>query len=190
MLDNPKYQMWGIGVRLSEVSSAILRVQLGKLPDIINSMCSFKNELRELVLSYPGVKVQHSDDPSGDSGGFLKIIFDYPEYSYKFKEGLIKHGIKTRHDAYYPIHMEEWGLHIYYNIPSLVEKKPFSGRYSVWDLRENSFAKDYTYGKGTLPQLDRYVESTVLFCVASILSEEEKMFILEAFEKTLKETLW
>jgi 8-amino-3,8-dideoxy-alpha-D-manno-octulosonate transaminase len=86
--------------------------------------------------------------------------------------------------------MEEWGLHIYYNIPSLVAKKPFSGRYSVWDLRENGFAKDYQYGKGTLPNLDKYVESTVLFCVASILDDEQKQFIKEAFEKTLKEVIW
>jgi 8-amino-3,8-dideoxy-alpha-D-manno-octulosonate transaminase len=190
MLDDPNYQAWGIGVRLSEIASAVLRAQLKKLPEIINAMCTFKNELKDLVLSFPGTKVQHSDDPKGDSGGFLKITFDYPDNSWKFKEGLIKYGIKTKHDAYYPIHMEEWGLHIYYNIPSLVAKKPFSGRYSVWDLRENGFAKDYQYGKGTLPNLDKYVESTVLFCVASILDDEQKQFIKEAFEKTLKEVIW
>ena len=187
ILFDEQYQGWGIGCRMTEITAAMLRQQLKKLPRIIKAMGDFKNELKDQLKSCKGIKTRKVDDPSGDSGGFLKMIFDDPEKSFQFKEKLFEYGIKLKHDAYYPIHMTEWGLHIYYNLPSLVNKRPFSGGYSVWQLKENEFAKDYTYDKGTLPKLDDYVNRTMLFCIASILSVEEKAFIKDVFDKCCKD---
>jgi len=91
--------------------------------------------------------------------------------------------------GFYPIHMTEWGLHIYYNLPALVHKRPSMGDRSVWDLYENRFAKDYTYGKGTLPYLDALIEKTILFCIASNLNDQHKEVIREAFIKTCDQLL-
>ncbi len=189
VLDRPELQLWGIGCRLSDLAAAMARVQLKKLPGIIERMRTFKHELTGILTSYYGMRPRHVADPSGESGGFLKITFDNKDLSHLFKEKLITNGIKVADKGFYPIHMEEWGLHIYYNLPSLVHKRPSMGELSVWELAENSFAKDYTYGIGTLPYLDSLVERTVLFCIASNLNKEHKSVIRKAFILTCDELL-
>ncbi|MBT6999462.1 MAG: aminotransferase class V-fold PLP-dependent enzyme, partial [Prolixibacteraceae bacterium] len=183
-IENKDYQFWGIGCRMSEVTAAIVRVQLKKIGLITSSMRNFKYQLIEIISGYKGISTRYVADPSGDSGGFLKMIFDTKEMAFNFRDGLIENGIKVRQGGYYPVHMLDWGLHIYSNITALVGKKSFCGHHSVWELQENEFAKDYKYEKGTLPVLDSFVERTTLFCVASKLSDEHKTLIKKAFTKT------
>ena len=187
IMDDPQYQLWGIGVRMSEVTAAILRVQLKKLPSIVASMRGFKYEIKKLLAGLPGVSTRTVADPDGDSGGFLKIIFDDPARSLQFRQALLDNGIKVRQAGFYPIHMSDWGLHIYYKIPGLANKRSINGHHSVWELQENSFAREYTYQKGLLPQLDSYVERTVLFCIASKLEQHHKDLIINAFKKAIEE---
>jgi len=184
VLDRPELQLWGIGCRISDLAAAMARVQLKKLPTIVGRMRDFKHELVEIINQYKGLRPRKIADPAGESGGFLKMTFENRDTSYRFKELLLKNGIHVADKGFYPIHMEEWGLHIYYNLPSLVEKRPSMGSMSVWELSENSFARDYTYGKGTLPYLDSLIEKTVLFCIASNLNDEHKEVIRDAFIKT------
>ncbi len=184
VLDDPELQLWGIGCRMSELAAAMGRVQLKKLPDITGRMRTFKNELKDLINDYEGITTRKVADPEGDSGGFLKIIFETRDRAYEFKDALLNNGIEVDQGGFYPIHMEEWGLHIYFNLPNLVNKRTGMGSRSVWELEENSFAKDYQYGKGLLPKLDSYVERTVLFCVASNLTNEHKEIIRNAFITT------
>jgi dTDP-4-amino-4,6-dideoxygalactose transaminase len=184
VLDQPELQLWGIGCRISDLAAAMARVQLKKLPTIIDHMREFKHELVEIISKYKGLRSRKIADPSGESGGFLKMTFGNREKSYQFKELLLKNGIHVADKGFYPIHMDEWGLHIYYNLPSLVHKRPSMGSRSVWELSENRFAHDYTYDKGTLPYLDSLIERTVIFCIASNLNNEHKQVIRDAFKKT------
>jgi 8-amino-3,8-dideoxy-alpha-D-manno-octulosonate transaminase len=187
--ENEDYQYWGIGCRMSEITAAIVRVQLQKIDLITSSMRDFKYELIRIISSYKGISTRHVADPAGDSGGFLKMTFDSKETAFKFRDGLMENGIKVRPAGYYPIHMLDWGLHIYSNIPALVGKKSICGHHSVWELQENEFAKGYTYEKGTLPALDSYVERTVLFCIASKLTDDQKALIKQAFKDTCYQLL-
>ncbi len=184
VFDQPEFQLWGIGCRMSEVTAAILRVQLRKLDTIVSNMRSFKNELKELLRRYEGIETRYVADPEGDGGSFLKMIFQDSETAFRFKDGLISNGISVKKGGFYPIHMTEWGLHIYSKIPALVNKRSYCGHHSAWDLAENSWAKDYTYEEGNLPLLDDYVQRTVLFCIASRLSEDQKSWIKDAFKST------
>lgn len=187
IFDQPNLQRWGIGCRISEVTAAILRVQLRKLGAIVSCMRNFKNELKELLSHYEGIKTRYVADPDGDAGAFLKMIFKDSATALRFKEGLLSNGISVKKGGFYPIHMTEWGLHIYSKIPALVNKRSYCGHHSVWELEENSWAKDYSYEEGTLPALDDYVQRTVLFCIASKLSEGQRSFIKEAFKATCEE---
>jgi len=187
VFDQPDYQLWGIGCRMSEVTSAILRVQLRKLDTIVSNMRSVKNQLKELLAEYEGIETRYVADPDGDGGTFLKMIFKDSETAFQFKEGLISNGITVKKGGFYPIHMTEWGLHIYSNIPALVNKKSICGHHSVWEMKENEWAKDYSYDEGTLPVLDDYVQRTVLFCIASKLTDEQKLVIKDAFRKTCEQ---
>ena len=182
--DSTEYQYWGIGCRMSEVTGAIMREQLKKLDTIVASMRNFKNELKQLLSGYEGIQTRNVADPNGDGGSFLKMIFRDSATAFQFKQGLIDNGISVKAGGFYPIHMTEWGLHIYSKIPALVHKRSFCGHHSVWEIQENSWAKDYSYAEGTLPVLDDYVQRTVLFCIASRMTDEQKDFIKDAFKAT------
>lgn len=188
-LSNENYQFWGLGCRMSELTASIVRVQLRKLELITSSMRNFKYELVDIISAYKGIRNRYVADPQGDSGGFLKMIFDSKETSFKFRDELLAVGIKVRKGGFYPIHMTDWGLHVYFNIPALVNKKSICGHHSVWELEENAFAKNYSYGKGTLPVLDDYTDRTVLFCIASKMTDEQKEWVKSAFVKACNKLL-
>jgi len=185
--DQPDGQLWGIGCRMNEMIAAILRAQLKKLDTITGSMRAFKNELKALLSQHDGIGSRFVEDPDGDAGAFLKIIFNDKSVSLAFNEALMANGIRVREGGFYPVHMTDWGLHIYFNVPSLVNKRSICGHHSVWELEANSWGKDYSYVKGSCPALDSYVERTVIFCIASKLSEEQKVFIKEAFKNSLSQ---
>jgi len=187
VFDQPEYQLWGIGCRMSEVTSAILRVQLRKLDKIVTNMRNLKNELKEILSHYEGIQTRYVADSDGDGGSFLKMIFADSKTAFRFKEGLLSNGISVEKGGFYPIHMTEWGLHIYSKIPALVNKRSYCGHHSVWELEENRWAKDYSYAEGTLPVLDDYVKRTVLFCNASRISDEQREFVREAFKATCEQ---
>lgn len=174
ILDNPELQSWGIGCRMSDLTAAVVRAQLGKLPEITGAMRSMKYELRVILEQYREPMLRWVPDPAGDSGGFLMVTLPDNAMAWSFKEALIANGMVVDRYGFYPIHMEEWGLHMYFNVSSLVNKTPVWGRYSVWDLEENRFARDYSYHRGSLPVLDDLVTRTVLTCVPSRLSEAQK----------------
>ena len=96
VLDQPELQLWGIGCRMSDLAAAMARVQLKKLPDIINRMRSFKHELTGILSSYSGMNPRKVADPGGESGGFLKITFDDKDLSHQFKQKLIEGLLFTR----------------------------------------------------------------------------------------------
>ncbi len=185
--DDKDCQLWGIGYRMNEMVAAVLRVQLSKLPKITGEMRRFKNSLKVILSRYDDVRTRTVADPGGDSGAFLKMTFKDEQTAWAFKDGLIGNGIRVRDNGLYPIHMTEWGFHIYYNNGSLVNKNSICGHHSVWDLKENEFARNVSYAKGTLKHLDDIVERTVIFCIASKLSGGEKKLIRYAFTKTCKD---
>jgi 8-amino-3,8-dideoxy-alpha-D-manno-octulosonate transaminase len=82
----------------------------------------------------------------------------------------------------YPIHMDDWGLHIYYNVASLVNKRGISA-VSPWQMAENRASADISYAKGTCPHLDDRVSRTMIFCVASILTQTDVQDIVAAYRK-------
>ena len=59
--------------------------------------------------------------------------------------------------------MTDWGLHIYYNIPSLVNQASVDGRGFPWKLAENA-GSHYGYEKGTCPVADSLFERSIILC--------------------------
>jgi len=184
--EDPEGQLWGIGCRMNEFVAAVLRVQLKKLDDILHSMREMKHQLTGLLSTYKGIVSRQVDDPKGEGGAFLEIIFDEAETSHEFLKNLKENGIGVKEGGMNPVHMTDWGLHIYYNVSSLVNKRSICGHHSVWQYEENSWATEYEYGKGSCPDLDSYVVRTVLFCVPSRLSADQSTMILNAFDRSCK----
>jgi dTDP-4-amino-4,6-dideoxygalactose transaminase len=180
VFDDPATQLWGIGCRMSELTGAVARVQLRKLDRIVGAMRNAKNKIKEAltgVLTFREVL-----DPQGDGGSFLMTIFRTRAESLRFTEALRAEGIVAAKDGLYPVHMDQWGLHIYSNVVSLVNKRGISA-ISPWDLAENRASADVSYAKGACPHLDDLLSRTMLMCVASILTDRDIEDIITAYRK-------
>ena len=78
MFDDPDLCVWGRGYRLDELRGAVLRVQLRKLPTIIERMRNSKYRIRQALETLSGVKLRRIVDPAGDTGAFLITIYEDP----------------------------------------------------------------------------------------------------------------
>ncbi len=84
--------------------------------------------------------------------------------------------------------LTEWGLHLYYNIKSLVELTSVDGRGFPWKLAENAaLARDYH--KGACPVADSLFERSIIIAIPSCLTERDENDVIQAFEKVLHELL-
>jgi dTDP-4-amino-4,6-dideoxygalactose transaminase len=176
--------LWGRGYRIDEMRAAILRVQLGKLPRIIEKMHASKYRIRHALQSHPQVRLRRIVDEDGDTGCFLLSTFPTPELARKVNQALRAEGIVTFAQGVNNIVMTEWGLHIYSNIPSLVQKTSVDKAGFPWNLAENRESVAH-YEKGTCPHADHLFERTVLLAIPSSLTPQDEDDIIAAFDKVL-----
>lgn len=184
ILDDLDLCLWGRGYRMDEVRASILRIQLKKLPTIINHMRQSKYRIRKELESYSAIRLRRIVDVEGDTGCFLIMTFDQPETALGVNRALRAEGIVTFAQGVNNIVMTNWGLHIYYNIPSLVNKTGVDKRNSPWSLAEN--VESHTeYRKGTCPYADGLFERSVLLAIPSSLTDRDEQDIIDAFKKVL-----
>jgi 8-amino-3,8-dideoxy-alpha-D-manno-octulosonate transaminase len=79
--------------------------------------------------------------------------------------------------------MEEWGLHWYFNNPSLTNRRSLSADGWPWTLSANEFAASYDYARGALPTADDLAGRSALLAIASCLSKQDVADIVTAFRK-------
>lgn len=184
VLDDPDLCLWGKGCRIDELRAAILRVQLRKLPRIIDAMRTSKYRIRRAIDRFPQVRLRRIQDPAGDTGCFLITTYPDAETAAKVNGRLRAEGIRTLPQGISNIVMTEWGLHLYYNIASLVRRSSVDRGGFPWTLDANQgLAREY--GKGTCPVADSLFERSILLPVPSCLTERDEGDIIEAFERAL-----
>ncbi len=184
MFERQDLCLWGRGYRLDEMRAAILRVQLRKLPRIIERMHGSKYRIRERLEGLPQVGLRRIIDPAGDTGCFLLTTFPTAETAREVNRALRAEGIVTFPQGMSNVVMTEWGLHIYYNIPSLVQKTSIDKAGFPWGLAENRESST-EYGKGTCPQADSLFERTILLAVPSCLTTQDEEDVVAAFGKVV-----
>lgn len=180
--------LWGKGTRLDELRAALLRVQLRKLPGITCSMRRSKYRIRQALASFPDVRLRRIQDPAGDTGCFLITTYPGADIARRVNEDLRAKGIVTYPQGISNILMTEWGLHIYYNIASLVQKTSVDRAGFPWKLSENA-GMERSYAKGTCPVADDLFERSILLPIPSCLTEKDEDDIIQAFEKVLVSNL-
>ena len=155
-----------------------------KLPRIIEQMHGSKYRIRKSLEQLPEMKLRRIIDEAGDTGCFLLTTFPTAEKARAVNQALRAEGIITFPQGVSNVLMTDWGLHIYYNIPSLVLKTSIDKGNFPWGLAENrdSIAE---YGKGTCPQADSLFERTNLIAIPSCLTSQDEQDIIAAFTKVL-----
>jgi len=188
IFNNPDFTLWGKGYRLDELRAAVLRVQLRKLPRIIAAMHESKYRIREALAKFSGVQLRRIIDPAGDTGCFLITTYADAPKAQRVNRALRAEGLVTFPQGVSNVVMTDWGLHLYFNNVSLVEKTSVDGRGFPWKLAENqSLLHDYR--KGTCPQADSLFERSILLPIPSCLTEKDVSEIIRAFEKVLQALL-
>jgi len=185
IFDDPDLRLWGKGYRLDELRAALLRVQLRKLPKIIERMRTSKYRIREALAEFPVVQLRTIVDPGGDTGCFLLTTYADPETARRVNRALRAEGIVTYPQGVSDVVMTDWGLHLYYNIASLVNKASIDGHGFPWNLPENAGLR-MEYRKGTCPVADSLFERSILLAVPSSLTPRDEDDIILAFQKVLR----
>ncbi len=185
IFDDPDLCLWGRGYRLDELRGAILRVQLNKLPRIIQAMRKSKYRIREALAEFPQVKLRKIVDPAGDTGCFLITTYRDAATARQVNQALRMEGIATSPQGISNIIMTEWGLHLYYNIVGLVNHSSVDRKGFPWKLAENA-GLQRNYQKGTCPVADSLFERSILLPIPSCLTAGDEDSIIDAFQKVLR----
>lgn len=184
IFDDPDLSLWGRGYRLDELRGAVLRVQLRKMPHIVERMRVSKYRIRHALEKLPGLKLRHIVDPAGDTGAFLITTYQNATTAEKVNAALRAEGIVTYPQGCSNIRMADWGLHLYYNIVSLVMRRSIDARGFPWGLNENA-GSEMRYQKGTCPKADELFERSIIMSVPSCLSSRDEDDIIHAFQKVV-----
>lgn len=184
MFDDPDLCLWGRGYRLDEIRGAVLRVQLRKMPKIIEHMRNSKYRIRKALENLPGVKLRRVVDPAGDTGAFLITTYDTSLIAKEVTDALRAEGITTYPQGLSNLRMTDWGLHLYYNIVSLVKKRSIDKLGFPWNMIENANSEK-RYDKGTCPVADSLFERSIIMSIPSNLHPTDEDDIIRAFTKVL-----
>jgi len=174
--------LWGLGARMSELTAAIIRAQLPKLEKIVSAMRASKCRIKEAIKELKGIKCRRIIDEEGDSGAFIILTLQEPQAAKIFADVLKDEGIPGAN------YLPEYGLHIYYNIKSLVEKRSNSPDGFPWTHPANrNLLRDY--GPGALPQTDALLARSLIFSVPSCLSQEDEDDMIKIIHKAHRKAL-
>jgi len=153
---------WGAGRRLSELTGAVGSVQLKKLPTIVSHMRASKRRIKALLAGTPGLSFRRLNDEAGDTGAFLILRLEHEAKARAVVQRMQAAGLDTA------VRLAEYGLHIYFNIPQLVNKTPLSPAGNPWSLPENRDSiRDYA--KGACPRSDDLFGRSILLPIPSRL---------------------
>jgi dTDP-4-amino-4,6-dideoxygalactose transaminase len=184
IFDNLDLCLWTRGYRIDELRASILRVQLRKLPTVIGRMHRSKYRIRAALENFHQVHLRRIVDLAGDTGCFLISTYEQAQAAKTVSRALRAEGIVTAAQGINNVVMTDWGLHIYYNIVSLVNKTSVDKKGFPWNLAENQNSI-VNYAKGSCPVADSLFERSILLAIPSCLTEKDENDIIHAFQKVL-----
>ncbi len=159
--------LWGSGRRMSELCGAVASVQLGKLAGIVEHMRGSKQRIKAMLEGTPGLAFRRLNDADGDTGPFLILLVEDEAKAKAAAEGMRRDGLGGA------VRVADYGLHIYSNIPALVQKAPLSPAGNPWTLAENAQSV-YDYGRGACPVSDALFARSILVPIPSRLTEAQE----------------
>ncbi|HIJ72692.1 MAG TPA: DegT/DnrJ/EryC1/StrS aminotransferase, partial [Candidatus Hydrogenedentes bacterium] len=170
--------LWGQGRRMSELCGAVANVQLGKLPDIVSGMRASKERIKAQLDGLPGLSFRTLNDPQGDTGPFLILILEDEACAVRAVGNMKGRACEGA------CRVCDYGLHIYFNIASLVNKTPLSPAGNPWRLKENADSA-YEYGKGACPKSDDLFGRSIIVTIPSRLTEQQEQELIDGLKVAL-----
>lgn len=178
--------VWGGGYRLDELRAAILRVQLRKLPRVVEHMRRSKYRILQALRQYPEIQLRRIVDPAGDTGGFLISTYRDAHTARAVHRILIDNGISTASPETSNCVLADYGLHIYSNIKPLLHKASTDKSGTPWNLVENRDSKA-SYEKGRCPVADDLFDRSIILTIPSCLTVQDENDIVAGFDRAMEE---
>ena len=170
--DDPDLQLWGQGGRMNELTAAVLCAQERKLDRIVARMRELNHRLYAGLKGIGGLRPRRVIDPQGDSGAFALLIWPDTATCQRMVTATHEAGVRPGPQGINNVPMSSWGLHLYYNNASLVNKRGVNSAGRPWTDPANVFAADYRYDQGVLPQADDLFSRTSLLEVPPVMTTE------------------
>jgi len=170
---------WGGGRRMGELTGAVGSVQLKKLPEIVQHMRESKRRIKSFLQGAPGLTFRRLHDEAGDAGAFLIFSLESERKCQQAVARMQAAGLNTA------VRLAEYGLHIYYNVPQLVNKTPLSRAGNPWSLPQNQ-TTTCDYAKGTCPSSDALFERAILLPIPSRLTKAQEKGAAEIILNAVK----
>lgn len=162
--------LWGQGRRLTDLQGALARVQLGRLPAIVEAMRR-SHRVFESHLAARGLDVRAHETPdgAGHTGGFMAFrLPDAGDDGARLARGRAV-AADLRAGGLLAVFLHDFEVHVYYNVPQLVGRLDLAGGCNWSCPRAAPGAAGRRYGRGALPRLDDAFATTVMFWVPSLL---------------------
>ena len=138
----------GLNLRMTELSGAVLNVQLGKLDRILSTLRANKAALRAAIETIPGVGFRRLVDPAGDIATHLVVCLPDATAAAAIASEL---GTKTLANS---------GWHVYSNMEHLRSRRIVSGFASS--------VADYVAEPGLLPTTDALLARSITIGVGVV----------------------
>ena len=163
--------------RPSEVLASIARVQLSKLDDILEHQKSLKRAFLDGLEEERGYRLQHVDDPAGDTGVSASVIVHDKELAVGYAHALNAEGVQaaTVYNDGFP------DRHIYTYWDSILEKR--SHHPSGYPWNDPNYKGNVEYSKDMCPQTLDILGRSLRFDFNMNMTVEHARLMAEALNK-------
>jgi dTDP-4-amino-4,6-dideoxygalactose transaminase len=169
----------GTQFRVSEITGAIMRVQLRRMDGILSDLRRIKKRIMVELSETPGIRFSSSYDLEGDCGTNIPFLFDTAGKAKKFAQ--FDGGIGT-----IPIDSDK---HVYSNwTPVLRKKGAFNDRMNPFSFEENQGFLD-TLHDNSCPNTTDYLERTVLVMPHPDMDDKTVTQLIDKYKKAASSTI-
>ncbi len=168
----------GVNYRMSELTGAVLRVQLEKLDTLLAQMRKNKAIIKEGISDIPGIEFRRLNDSEGDTAIALIIFLDNPSLAEKFATTLRAEGVEA--NSIFNQGVPDW--HVYSHWEMIMKKWtatpegcPYTCHYHEGETPE--------YSPDMCPQTLELLDRSVHLDIPPQLSSHHCELIVEAFRK-------
>jgi len=159
----------GSQFRVSEITGAILRVQLTRLDGILADLRRIKKRIMNELSGVPGIRFSASNDPDGDCGIQLPFIFDSEAKARKFAE----------YDGGLGVLPIDSDRHVYVNwTPVLNKRGAYNAGMNPFSLPANQGCFD-NLNKDACPRTLDYLSRTVFIGLHPDMDDDAVTGIIE-----------
>jgi len=150
--DEPAPCFGGVTYRMDELRAAVLRVQLGRLPGILERLRERRSALRDALAGQSAVELSPVADEAGDCGATLFLRLEDREHAKMFAAAARERGVAVT----LPYDMER---HTYFDWAPLMQRRG-AHHPGVDPLHVTEAGRAQNYGPEMLPRTTTHVERT------------------------------